>query len=150
MNNEEKILQMLETMNEHMGAMETRMDSMETHIGSMETRIGSMETRMDSMENNIGAMSTRMDSMETSLHEEIANVQTSLHEEIVNTRTGILTYIETHVEKKLNLVAEGVQMNTEHLERVEDTLGEMQEDLTAHTLYILRDAKEKGAARKTE
>ncbi len=71
MNNEEKILSILEQMNTHIGSIDTRLDSLENRMGSMESRMdsmenrmGSMESRMDSMENRMGSMESRMDSME--------------------------------------------------------------------------------------
>ena len=57
----------------------------------------------------------------------------------------MIAYMESHIEKKIALLAEGTQANSERLERAETRLDEMSEDLTAHTLYILRDVSEKKA-----
>ncbi len=71
MNNEEKILSILEQMNTHIGSIdtrlggvETRLSGVETRLDSLENRMGSMESRMDSMENRMGSLESRMDSME--------------------------------------------------------------------------------------
>ena len=50
MNNEEKILQLLENQQEELRKINTRLDSMETRLDSMETRLDSMETRLDKLE----------------------------------------------------------------------------------------------------
>ena len=57
MNNEEKILQLLENQQEELHKINTRLDSMETRLDRVETRLDSMETRLDSME-------TRLDKLE--------------------------------------------------------------------------------------
>ncbi len=71
MNNEEKILSILEQMNTHIGSIDTRLGGVETRLSgveirldSLENRMGSMESRMDSMENRMGGLESRMDSME--------------------------------------------------------------------------------------
>ena len=61
MNNEEKILQMLETM--------------QNQIGTMQNQIGSIEHRLDSMQNQIGTMQNQMNTMQESMDRQFSELR---------------------------------------------------------------------------
>ena len=148
MNNEEKILSILETM--------------QGQIGSMQGQIGSMQDRLDSMESEIAKNSAEIAQVRTEVAQnrtEITQVRTEVAQnrteitqvrtEVAQTRTEIMAYIETHVEKKLDLALEGTMANREAIDRVKMEVDDLHEDVTAHTLYILRDINTSSPA-KTE
>ena len=64
MNNEEKILQMLETMQNQIGTMQNQ-------IGTMQNQIGSIEHRLDSMQNQMNTMQESMDRQFSELREQM-------------------------------------------------------------------------------
>lgn len=68
MNNEEKILSILEQMNTHIGSIDTRLDSLENRMGSMESRMDSMENRMGSLESRMDSMENRVDTMQSQMN----------------------------------------------------------------------------------
>lgn len=61
MNNEEKILGMLERLTEKVEGMDQRMDRMEGRMDRMEGRMDRMEGRMDRMESDISGIKVRLD-----------------------------------------------------------------------------------------
>ena len=60
--------------------------------------------------------------------------------------TRMMAYIESHVEKKIDLLADGLQSTNEHLARLEDRMDEMNETVLANTMYIIKDASAKRKA----
>ena len=113
--------------------MDERISVSETRVASMmDERISASETRMAAMmDEKIGASETRVAAM--------------VDDKIRSSEGRMMAYMESHIEKKIDLLAEGIQANSERLDRVETRLDEMSEDLTAHTLYILRDVSKKKA-----
>ena len=61
--------------------------------------------------------------------------------------TRMMTYIESHVEKKIDMLADGVQSLNERMDRLESRVDEMNETVLANTMYIVKDARDKGQAK---
>ena len=92
--NEEKILQILLTMQDKMGRIETkldgiesrmsnmesRMDGMQAQMNAMESRMSNMESRMEGIESRMDGMESRMDGMESQMNNGFAQVHEELDE----------------------------------------------------------------------
>ncbi|MDR1891583.1 MAG: hemolysin XhlA family protein [Oscillospiraceae bacterium] len=92
MNNEEKILSLLENMGDHICKIETRLDKIESRIDKMDERIDKIETRLDKMDERIDKMDKRLSKVE----EDVSFVR------------GQLVIIENVHLKKLNFISEGI------------------------------------------
>lgn len=62
---------------------------------------------------------------------------------IKESETRMMTYMESHIEKKIDILADGLQATNEHLARLEDRIDEMNETVLANTMYIIKDASGK-------
>ena len=71
MNNEEKILEILGSMQQSIQGIEKRMDSMEKRMDSMERRMDAIENRMDAIEKRIDGIEKRLDDIEGGLKENV-------------------------------------------------------------------------------
>ena len=67
MNNEEKILEILVSMQKDIRQIDHRLESLETRMGSLETRMDSLETRMESVETRMGSLEKRLTVVEGKL-----------------------------------------------------------------------------------
>lgn len=94
MNNEEKILGMLEKLTEKVDGMGQRIDQMDQRMDRMEGRMDQMESRMDRMEG-------RMDRMETDI-------------------SGIKVRLDVDVQKQINLLSEANSRIVERLDALEE------------------------------
>ena len=94
MNNEEKILGMLEKLTEKVDGMGQRIDQMDQRMDRMEGRMDRMEGRMDQMEG-------RMDRMETDI-------------------SGIKVRLDVDVQKQINLLSEANSRIVERLDALEE------------------------------
>ena len=94
MNNEEKILGMLEKLTEKVDGMGQRIDQMDQRMDRMEGRMDRMEGRMDRMEG-------RMDRMETDI-------------------SGIKVRLDVDVQKQINLLSEANSRIVERLDALEE------------------------------
>lgn len=108
MNNEEKILGMLEKLTEKVDGMgqridqmDQRMDRMEGRMDRMEGCMGQMESRMDRMEGRMDQMEGRMDRMETDI-------------------SGIKVRLDVDVQKQINLLSEANSRIVERLDALEE------------------------------
>lgn len=108
MNNEEKILGMLEKLTEKVDGMgqridqmDQRMDRMEGCMDRMEGCMGQMEGRMDRMEGRMDQMEGRMDRMETDI-------------------SGIKVRLDVDVQKQINLLSEANSRIVERLDALEE------------------------------
>ena len=70
-----------------------------------------------------------------------------MREEVSASETRMIAYIESHVEKKIDLLADGVQSLNERMDRLESRVDEMNETVLANTMYIVKDARDKGQAK---
>ncbi len=102
MNNEEKILSILEQMNTHIGSIDTRLDSLENRMGSMESRMDSMENRMGSMESRMDSMENRVDTMQSQMNT-MQNQMGAMQE----TLTRVSLTQENAVLPRIQLLLEG-------------------------------------------
>lgn len=59
--------------------------------------------------------------------------------------TRMMTYIESHIEKKIDILADGLLATNDRIDRLTDRIDEMNETVLANTLYIVKDAREKKA-----
>ena len=94
MNNEEKILGMLEKLTE-------KVDGMGQRIDQMDQRMDRMEGRMDRMEGCMDQMEGRMDRMETDI-------------------SGIKVRLDVDVQKQINLLSEANSRIVERLDALEE------------------------------
>lgn len=101
MNNEEKILGMLEKLTEKVDGMGQRIDQMDQRMDRMEGRMDQMESRMDRMEGCMDQMEGRMDRMETDI-------------------SGIKVRLDVDVQKQINLLSEANSRIVERLDALEE------------------------------
>lgn len=101
MNNEEKILGMLEKLTEKVDGMGQRIDQMDQRMDRMEGCMGQMEGRMDRMEGRVDQMEGRMDRMETDI-------------------SGIKVRLDVDVQKQINLLSEANSRIVERLDALEE------------------------------
>ena len=66
---------------------------------------------------------------------------------IKESETRMMTYMESHLEKKIDTAIEGVQATNDRLDRAIARMDDMNETLLANSLYINRDAKSKTPGR---
>ena len=110
MNNEEKILGILSTMQTQIGQMQTQMGQMQSQMGQMQSQMDQMLTRQDRMEVRQDRMETRLDRIEARQDQAQDDIQ------------RIRLYLELDVEKRLEAINEGIDVIQEKLipeERVE-------------------------------
>lgn len=60
--------------------------------------------------------------------------------------TRMMAYMESHIEKKIDLLADGMQGLSERIDRLEARVDEMNETVLANTMYIIKDASAKRKA----
>lgn len=58
----------------------------------------------------------------------------------------MMTYMESHIENKIDLLADGMQGLSERMDRLEARVDEMNETVLANTMYIIKDASAKRKA----
>lgn len=69
-----------------------------------------------------------------------------MREEVSASETRMMAYIESHVEKKINVLADGIQGLNERMDRLESRMDDMNETVLANTMYIIKDASDKRKA----
>lgn len=84
------------------------------------------------MREEISASETRMDA--------------KMDSKIKESETRMMTYMESHLEKKIDLLADGMQGLSERMDRLETRVDEMNETVLANTMYIIKDASAKRKA----
>lgn len=84
------------------------------------------------MREEISASETRMDA--------------KMDSKIKESETRMMTYMESHLEKKIDLLADGMQGLSERMDRLEARVDEMNETVLANTMYIIKDASAKRKA----
>ncbi len=65
---------------------------------------------------------------------------------VKESETRMMTYMESHIEKKIDLLADGIQGLNEHMDRLESRMDEMNESVLANTMYIIKDESAKRKA----
>ena len=61
--------------------------------------------------------------------------------------TRMMAYIESHVEKKIDALADGLLATNERIDRLTERMDDMNETVLANTRYIVKDARDKGQAK---
>ncbi|MGB4376478.1 conserved hypothetical protein [anaerobic digester metagenome] len=115
MNNEEKILSLLEKMyidfNKRFGNLETKLGSIDTKVGNLETKVGKLETRLDRLDARLGNLEIEMVSIKASA-----------------------SRIETDHGEKLRALFDGHELITEKLDIIE-------QEVSKHEEIILRGVR---------
>jgi predicted nucleic acid-binding Zn-ribbon protein len=155
-NNEEKIIGLLEKMNYRMSAMEDRMSAMEDRMSAMENRMSAIENEMLSMKGEISSLKDEVSTVKDRqmkdgevLELTAAQVSTLTKDMTeVKSRLASLENAVTRIEhdhgKKLQALFDGYQQHTDQLDRIEkivtkhDELLCLREDEAA-TEYQLSD-----------
>lgn len=65
---------------------------------------------------------------------------------VKESETRMMTYMESHIEKKIDLLADGMQGLSERMDLLEARVDEMNETVLANTMYIIKDASAKRKA----
>jgi chromosome segregation ATPase len=122
-NNEEKILKLLESMQIDMkdlkhGQSETnkRLDRVETRLDNMETRLDNMETRLDSMESGIKELKIDVKELKETTSRIDVNVK-YMKETEVNLKADIIE-LKEHTEKcfiEVNKKIDSMQIDVNNL-----------------------------------
>jgi len=94
MNNEEKILTILETMQTDMKDVKTDISDIKTRLTSVETKVGNLETKVGSLETKVGSLDTKVGNLETDMQ--------TVKREVVKTNLTI----ENEIAKSIRLIAE--------------------------------------------
>jgi len=124
MNNEEKILGMLETMTadmseikadmsevkDRLGRVESRLDKVEGSLGKVESRLDKVESRLDKVESRLGKVESRLDFVEESLAET---------RDIVDRTHKSVVVIENDHGEMLKYLRDGYNNNTAKLISIE-------------------------------
>jgi chromosome segregation ATPase len=122
MNNEEKILEILGSMQQSIQGIEKRMDSMEKRMDSMERRMDAIENRMDAIEKRIDGIEKRIDGIEKRLDD----IEGGLKENVEMTKA--LKYASERMEAQIaNLQsttasAKAVQALNVKVQKLEDNI----------------------------
>ena len=61
--------------------------------------------------------------------------------------TRMMAYIEIHVEKKIDTLADCLLATNERIDRLTERMDDMNETVLANTMYIVKDARDKGQAK---
>lgn len=91
MNNEDKILTMLENIQKQIGSMENRFDTMESNTNN---RFDTMDNRFDTMDNRFDAMDNRFDTMESNTNNRFDAMEKFIAKEIQSTRDELKLEIQ--------------------------------------------------------
>ena len=59
----------------------------------------------------------------------------------------MMAYSESHVEKKIDTLAAGLLATNECIGRLTEHMDDMNETFLANTMYIVKDARDKGQAK---
>ncbi len=63
---------------------------------------------------------------------------------IKESETRMMAYSESHVEKKIDTLADGLLATNERIDRLTERMDDMNETVIANTVYIVKDARDKG------
>lgn len=77
-----------------------------------------------------------LQAIRTMMREEIAASEVRMTGKIADTKTEIMTYIESHVEKKIHQIADGHVQLAEKMDRMQADIDEIKETVTAHDIII--------------
>ena len=69
---------------------------------------------------------------------------------IKESETRMMAYSESHVEKKIDTLADGLLATNARIDRLPERIDDMNETFLANTMYIVKDARDKGQARPCE
>ena len=112
MNNEEKILSLLETMNDHMESMDKRLGHLEGEVSDLKTgqakyeaRFDGLEVRFDGLEARFDGLETRFDGLETRFDSFEAKVDVIQREqsEMKGTLNAVFEQTQTLTEFKTEM-----------------------------------------------
>lgn len=65
---------------------------------------------------------------------------------IKESETRMMAYSESHVEKKIDALADGLLATNERIGRLTEHMDDMNETFLNNTVYIVKDARDKGQA----
>lgn len=66
---------------------------------------------------------------------------------IKESETRMMAYSESHVEKKIDTLADGLLATNARIDRLPERIDDMNETFLANTMYIVKDARDKGQAK---
>ena len=121
MSNEEKILSLLEKMNDRMSSMEGIMSNMEDRMSGMENQMSNMEGRMSGVENQMSNMEGRMSGVEDRMSNTDAKLSSLENEE------SALKEGQIRIEKKLDEVYEQAIVLTEFRTETKENFEKLEE-----------------------
>ena len=116
MNNEDKILEILSSLQSQMGGMSNKMDDMSTRIDTMGNRIDEMGNRMDDMSNKVDGLSDQI--------------------------TKVELHLENVTDKNIGLLMEQYIPNVERLDDVINKVDEIQFDLGGIKRVVISHSKD--------
>lgn len=132
---DEKIFELLQSMNDRMEAMNDRMEAMDNRMDAMNNRMEAMNDRMEEMNDCMESMNQRMDRMEqdikdvkaevSSLEIHVASVDKRL-ERVENCTAAIKTTLENDVSFKIQAVAENHGDLYEHYKQNSAAIAELE------------------------
>jgi len=120
MNNEEKILSMLEQLQQGQTQTNTRLDKMDSRLDKVDSRLDKMDARLDSMDSRFDKMDARLDKMQediTDIHERVVKVEVTQEHDVLK---GIQLLNEGHVTLDRKLSA--LDVRTKDVDDIRDNV----------------------------
>lgn len=114
MNNEEKIINLLENLNIKVDSMDLRLNNVETRLDTMENRFDSLETKFDGLESRFSTMESRFDSLESQIKENTQILKALEHKALLDQLNHRVANVEEKVAsllKDLNFIEGAVGKN---------------------------------------
>jgi threonyl-tRNA synthetase len=107
---------MLKEIISKLDGMDKRMESMEDHIGAVNNRIGALENRMESMEDHMYAMNNRMESIEGRM-ESMENRMGAMDK-----RMGALENRIEAIDNRMEAIDNGMEAMNNRMESIEERM----------------------------
>ncbi|NLN88002.1 MAG: hypothetical protein GX133_10475 [Syntrophomonadaceae bacterium] len=133
MNNEEKILTLLETMNNRIGSIEDNVETMNSRMGNMEDNMGTMNNRMGNIEDTVVVLEKGQDILARQVSkltedvQEIRQSQVRMENELTEKVSALFDAREVQNDVNERIVTaldrieakvDVLQLETAHLRRV--------------------------------
>jgi len=127
MNNEEKILTLLEQMNGRLDNLETEVASVKTEVASVKTEVASVKTEVASVKTEVASVKTEVASVKT----EVASVKT----EVASVKNSVLKF-EHEQFPRIQAALDGVVSAIERDKQMDERLRGVEARVEIHGIEI--------------
>ena len=139
MNNEEKILSILETMNGRMDTMNGRMDTISDRVETISDRMDTMNDRVDAIASDVSTLKAGQAKLEAG-QEKLEAGQAKLEKDLESVRNSV-TRIELDHGKKLDALFEGNKQLNEKVDRIEAHVSAQDEVILKRVFPLALESK---------